>query len=160
MYFIPLKFFSSLPALVSLPLESVIWNILVGKGKREKVLKVRGIHRRCPSHLSVSCLVLPPSVLEPQIPYPRERPHSFIHSFRLFYTFLILWSEEPGRLQCMGSLRVGHDWATSLSLFIFMHWRRKWQATPMFLPGESQGWGSLVGCCLWGHTESDMTEEI
>ena len=38
-----------------------------------------------------------------------------------------------------------------------MHWRRKWQPTPVFLPGESQGWGSLVGCCLWGHTESDMT---
>ena len=39
-----------------------------------------------------------------------------------------------------------------------MHWRRKWQPTPVFLPGESQGWGSLVGCCLWGHTESDTTE--
>ena len=36
--------------------------------------------------------------------------------------------------------------------------RRKWQATPVFLPGESQGWGSLVGCRLWGHTESDTTE--
>ena len=56
--------------------------------------------------------------------------------------------EEPGRLQFMGSLRVGHDWVTSLSLFTFMHWR-KWQPTPVFLPGESQGWGSLVGCCLW-----------
>ena len=67
----------------------------------------------------------------------------------------IPWMEEPGRLQSMGSLRVGHDWATSLSLFTFMHWRRKWQPTPVFLPGESQGWGSLVGCCLWGHTESD-----
>ena len=32
-----------------------------------------------------------------------------------------------------------------------MHWRRKWQPTPVFLPGESQGWGSLVGCHLWGH---------
>ena len=63
----------------------------------------------------------------------------------------IPWAEEPGRLQSMGSLRVGHDWATSLSLLTFMHWRRKWQPTPMFLPGESQGWGSLVGCCLWGH---------
>ena len=31
-----------------------------------------------------------------------------------------------------------------------MHWRRKWQPTPVFLPGESQGLGSLVGCCLWG----------
>ena len=68
------------------------------------------------------------------------------------------WTEEPGGLQSMGSLRVGHDWATSLSLFTFMHWRRKWQATPVFLPGESQGPGSLVGCGLWGRTESDMTE--
>ena len=59
--------------------------------------------------------------------------------------------EEPGGLQSMGSHRVGHDWATSLSLFTFMHWRRKWQPTPMFLPGESQGRGSLVGCRLWGH---------
>ena len=47
---------------------------------------------------------------------------------------------------------------TSLSLFTSMHWRRKWQPTPVFLPGESQEWGSLVGCHLWGHTESDMTE--
>ena len=39
-----------------------------------------------------------------------------------------------------------------------MHWRRKWQPTPVFLPGESQGWGSLVGCRLWGRTESDKTE--
>ena len=39
-----------------------------------------------------------------------------------------------------------------------MHWRRKWQPTPVFLPGESQGQTSLVGCCLWGRTESDTTE--
>ena len=58
-------------------------------------------------------------------------------------------AEEPGRLQSMGSLRVGYDCATSLSLFTFMHWRRKWQPTPVFLPGESQGLGSLVGCRLW-----------
>ena len=70
----------------------------------------------------------------------------------------IPWMEEPGRLQSMGLLRVWHDWATSLSLFTFMHWRRKWQPTPVFLPGESQGRGSLVGCCLWGRTESDATE--
>ena len=63
-----------------------------------------------------------------------------------------------GKLQSMGSLRVGHDWATSLSLLTFMHWRRKWKPTPVFLPGESKGPGSLVGCCLWGHTESEMTE--
>ena len=48
--------------------------------------------------------------------------------------------------------------ATSLSLFTFMHWRRKWQPTPVFLPGESQGRGSLVGCRLQGRTESDTTE--
>ena len=70
----------------------------------------------------------------------------------------IPWMEEPSGLQSMGSLRVGYDWATSLSLFTFMHWRRKWQPTPVFLPGESQGWGSLVGYRLWGHTESDTTE--
>ena len=61
----------------------------------------------------------------------------------------------------MGSLRVRHDWATSLSLFTFMHWRKKWQPTPVFLPGESQGQRSLMGCCLWGshrvgHDWSDL----
>ena len=66
--------------------------------------------------------------------------------------------EEPGRLQSMGSPRVGHDWVTSLSLFTLMHWRRKWQPTPVFLPGESQGRGSLVGSHLWGRTELDTTE--
>ena len=45
----------------------------------------------------------------------------------------IPWTEDPGRLQSMGSLRVRHD-ATSLSLFTFMYWRRKWQPTPVFLP--------------------------
>ena len=69
-----------------------------------------------------------------------------------------LWTEEPVGLQSMGSLGVRHDWATSFSLFTFMHWRRKWQPTPVFLRGESQGWGSLLGCRLWGRTESDKTE--
>ena len=68
------------------------------------------------------------------------------------------WMEEPGRLQSMGSLRVGHDWVTSLSLFTFMHWIRKWQPTPVFLPGGSQARGSLMGCPLWGRTELDTTE--
>ena len=70
----------------------------------------------------------------------------------------IPWTEEPGGPQSMGLLRVRHDWATSLWLFTFMHWRRKWQPTPVFLPGESQGRGRLVGCRLWGRTESDTTE--
>ena len=72
----------------------------------------------------------------------------------------IPWIAEPGRLQSMGSLGVGHDWKTSLSLFTFMYWRRKWQPTPVFLPGESQGRGNLAGCRLWGCTESDITEVI
>ena len=72
----------------------------------------------------------------------------------------IPWMEKPGRLQSMGSLRVGHNWATSLSLFTFMHWRRKRQPIPVFLPGESQTQRSLVGCRLWGRTESDMTERL
>ena len=61
----------------------------------------------------------------------------------------IPWMEEPGGLQSMGTLGVRHDWATSLSLFTFMHWRRKWQPTPVFLPGESQGrgawWAAVYG---------------
>ena len=77
----------------------------------------------------------------------------------------IPWTEEPGRLQSMGSLRVGHDWVTSLSLFTFMYWRRKWQPTPVFLPGESQGHRSLVGCHLWGshrvgHDWSDLAVAV
>ena len=70
------------------------------------------------------------------------------------------WMEEPGRLQSKGSLRVGYDWASSLSLFTSMHWRRKWQPTPVLLPGEFQGQGSLVGCRLWGRTGSDTTEVL
>ena len=75
-------------------------------------------------------------------------PHSSTPAWKIPRT------EEPGGPQPMGSQRVGHDWATSLSLFSFMHRRRKWQPTPVFLPGESQGRGSLVGCRLWGRTQS------
>ena len=70
----------------------------------------------------------------------------------------IPWTEGPGGLQSMESLGVGHYSATSLYFFTFMHWRRKWQPTPLFLPGESQGRGGLVGCRLWGRKESDTTE--
>ena len=70
----------------------------------------------------------------------------------------IPWTEEPGGLQSMGSLWVRGDWATSFSLFTLMHWRRKWQPTPVFLLGESQGQGNLVDCHLWHHTESDTTK--
>ena len=59
----------------------------------------------------------------------------------------IPWMEEPGRLQSMGSLGVGHDWATSLSLFTFMHWRRKWQPTPVSClenPRDGGAWWTAV----------------
>ena len=100
-----------------------------------------------------------PTILNLKFPVTYDRasekamaPHSSTLAWK------IPWTEEPGRLQPRGSLRVGHNWATSLSLFTFLHWRRKWQPTPVFLPGESQEQGSLVGCRLWGRTESDMTE--
>ena len=75
-----------------------------------------------------------------------------------FLAWKIPWTAEPGGLQSMGSLRVRNDWATSLSFFTFMHGIRKWQPTPVFLPGESQERWSLVGCCLGGRVESDRTE--
>ena len=70
------------------------------------------------------------------------------------------WTEEPGKLQSMGSLRVRHDWATSLSLFTFMHWRRKWQPTPVFLPGDPRDggawWVPSMGSHRVGHDWSDL----
>ena len=45
-------------------------------------------------------------------------------------------------------------WGTT----ILIRRRRQWHPTPVLLPGESKGWGSLVGRRLWGRTESDMTE--
>ena len=92
------------------------------------------------------------TALKKGIPEKAMAPHSGTLAWK------IPWTKEPGALQSMGSLRVGHDRVSSFPLFTFMHWRRKWQPTPVFLPGESQGQGSLVGCLLQGHTESDMTE--
>ena len=74
----------------------------------------------------------------------------------LQYSWAIPWTKEPGRLQSMGSLRVRHDWATSLSLFTFMHWRRKWQPTPVFLPGESRdrgAWWATVSVVAQSQTQ-------
>ena len=74
----------------------------------------------------------------------------------------------PLQYSCLESPMDGGAWwaavhgaaksRTRLNDFTFMHWRRKWQPTPVFFPGESQGWGSLVGCRLWVCTESDTTE--
>ena len=80
-------------------------------------------------------------------------PHSSTLAWKL------PWTEKPGRLQSMGSLS-----RTRLSDFTFtfhFHALEKEMATHLvFLPGESQGRGSLVGCHLWGHTESDTTEQL
>ena len=73
----------------------------------------------------------------------------------------ISWTEEPGKLRSMGSLRVAQDWATSLYLFTFMHWRRKWQSTPVFLawriPGTREPGGLRpMGSHRVGHDWSDL----
>ena len=72
----------------------------------------------------------------------------------------IPWKEEPGRLQSMGLWRGGHCWATSLSVFTFMHWRRKWQPTPVILPGESRtgepGGLPSMGSHRVGHDWNDL----
>ena len=69
----------------------------------------------------------------------------------------IPWMEDPGRLQSMGSWRVRHDWVTSLSLFTFMYWRRKWQPTPVFLPENTRDRGAwwAVVCMV---AELDVTK--
>ena len=72
-----------------------------------------------------------------------------------FYAWKIPWMEEPGRLHVVAKSQAR---LTSLSLFTFMHWRRKWQRTPVFLLGKSQEERSLVGCHLWGRTELDTAE--
>ena len=94
--------------------------------------------------------------------YPREvKVEKAMAPYSSTLAWKIPWAEEPGRLQSMGSLRVRQGWATSLSLFTFMHWRRKWQPTPVFLPGESQGLGEPGGLQSMGlhrvrHDWSDL----
>ena len=69
----------------------------------------------------------------------------------------IPWTEEPCKLQSMGSRRVRHNWAISLSLFTFMHWRRKWQPTPVFLPGTGEPGGlPSMGLHRVRHDWSDL----
>ena len=83
------------------------------------------------AHISILCGCF--CALEAELTEKAMAPHSSTLAWK------IPWMEKPGRLQSMGLLRVRHDWATSLSLFTFMHRRRKWQPIPVFLPGESQG---------------------
>ena len=79
-------------------------------------------------------------------------PHSSIFAWK------IPWTEEPGRLSPCDREEAGMTERLRFHFSLLLHWRRRWQPTPVFLPGESQGWGSLVGCRLWGRTESDTTE--
>ena len=92
------------------------------------------------------------AMIFPVVMYRSEKamaPHSSSLAWK------IPWTEKPGRLQLMRSLRVGHDWATSLSLFTFMLWRRKWQPTPLFLPGESKD-GGAWWAAVYGVTQSQI----
>ena len=128
------------------------WNTLCSGKTGRTGIQIDLFRRKC---YEINVLHLP--ILRKALESLTEKamaPHSNTLAWK------IPWTEEPGRLQSMGSRRVRHDWATSLWLFTFLHWRRQWQPTPVFLPGESQGRGSLVGCHLWGCTESDTTEVI
>ena len=80
--------------------------------------------------------------------------HSSILTWRIPWTRSLVGCSLWGRKESDTTERLHFHF--SLSLFTFIHWRRKWKPTPVFLPGESQRWGSLVG--LWGLTESDTTE--
>ena len=80
---------------------------------------------------------------------------------QLQHQFFLHMDWAPWTRSCASAFKelvIYNHWVTSLSLFTCMHWRRKWQPTPVFLPRGSWGWGSLVGCHLWGCTESDTTE--
>ena len=102
----------------------------------------------------------------------RESWHAAVHGVAKSQTRLRDWTREgngtPLQYSCLENPMDGGAWKaevhgvaegrTWLNDFTFTHWRRKWQPTPVFLPGESGGWKSLVGCRLWGHTESDTTE--
>ena len=115
--------------------------------QRKKILSLIFTH----THIHAHTTLHPSSSLSPSIstqelifsPKASSEKAMAPHSSTLAWK--IPWMEEAGGLQSMGSLGVWHDWTTSLSLFTFMHWRRKWQPSPEFLPGESQGWGEPGG---------------
>ena len=118
-----------------------------GRGTRDQIANIRWIIERASEFQK--------NIYFCFIDYAKEKamaPHSSTLAWK------IPWIEEPGRAVVHGVAKSWTRLSDFLSLFIFMHWRRKWQPTPVFLPGESQGQGSLVGFCLWGRTESDTTE--
>ena len=121
--------------------------------------------RNCQTGFQGGCVILQSceqSMRRPVSPYPR-----WSVSDNLAILVDLLPGKSHGRRSLVGCSPWGREESDtteqlhfhfSLSLFTFRHWRRKWQPTPVFLLGESQGRGSLVGCHLWGHTESDTTE--
>ena len=87
--------------------------------------------------------------------------HSLLYIYKhLYCAWKVPWTEKRGGLQPMRSWRVRHNWATSLSLFTFIHWRRQWHPIPVPLPGKSHGQRSLEGCSPWGRWGLDMTERL
>ena len=121
--------------------------------------------------LFTSPLAIPHSIFFPLLSFTRLS----LHLFSLYQFYSLGYrpcsgegNGTPLQYSCLENPMDGGAWKaavhgvaegrTRLSDFTFMPGRRKWQPTPVFLPGESQGWGNLVGCRLWGHTESDTTE--
>ena len=87
--------------------------------------------------------------------YTHTHTHRYIYaSYQIIFLYRLLQNVEYTFLCC----KVGSCWLSIWYIVAFMHWRRKWQPAPVFLPGESQGRWSLMGCCLWGHTESGTIE--
>ena len=126
-------------------------------------------------HVSVTSLEVKPT--PPQATRRKKKCFSGFHLHSKFL-FLSFHFSNPGegngnplQYSCLeNAVGRGASWAAvrgvaqsrsrlnRLSMHACMHWRREWQPTPVFLPGESQGQRRLVGCRLWGHTESDTTE--
>ena len=69
------------------------------------------------------------------------------------------WTNKGVKIQWI-ILFLCNEWKVGFNFPKLSYWRRKWQPTPVFLPGKSQGRRSLVGCSPWGHEESDMTERL
>ena len=147
--------FNNIPSGISLPLLFYFlcnYHHVQGRKQNRENISAKGPKKKQTSpKIAASIVTSIPCLCSD--PWHPTAPHSSTLAWKM------PWTEEPSRLQSMGSRRVGQDRATSLSLFTFMHWRRKWQPTPVFLLGESQERRSLVGCCLWGCTESDTSEE-
>ena len=127
------------------------------KGKKEKYSHLNAEFQRLARRDKKTLLSEQCKEIEEAIEWKKVMaPHSSTLAWK------IPWTEEPGRLQSMGGKEsdMTEQFHFHFLLFTFMHWRRKWQPTPVFLPGilESQGQEGLVGCRLWGHRESDTTE--